>query len=66
MDSERIKGAYAWRSFLNTGVCLTLTSDFPRESLNPFIGIYAAETRQAPAGDMSIGGCYSEIKTDSR
>lgn len=56
---DRIKGAYAWRSFLNTGVHLTLNSDFPGETLNPFYGMYAAETRQTPEGKPK-GGWYPE------
>jgi hypothetical protein len=51
---ERIKGAYAWRSFLHQGSKIACGSDFPVESANPFLGIYAAVTRQdadhAPAG----------------
>lgn len=54
---QRIKGAYAWRSFFDTGVHLTLNSDFPGESLNPFFGMYAAETRQSPDGHP-VGGWY--------
>jgi predicted amidohydrolase YtcJ len=56
---ERIKGAYAWRSFMKTGVHLTLNSDFPGETLNPFYGMYAAETRQTPEGKPD-GGWYPE------
>ncbi|UCH96242.1 MAG: amidohydrolase family protein, partial [Candidatus Aminicenantes bacterium] len=56
---HRIKGAYAWRSFLNTGVHLTLNSDFPGETLNPFYGMYAAETRQTPDGKPK-GGWYPD------
>ena len=52
-------GAYAWRSLLQTGVHLPLSSDFPGETLNPFYGIYAAITRQDPQGDPP-GGWYSE------
>ncbi|UCE07492.1 MAG: amidohydrolase family protein [bacterium] len=59
VGSERIKGAYAWRSFLNTGVHLTLNSDFPGETLNPFYGMYAAETRQTLDGKPE-GGWYPE------
>ena len=43
---DRIKGAYAWRSVLDSGARLALGSDFPIESVNPFFGIYAAVTRQ--------------------
>jgi predicted amidohydrolase YtcJ len=55
----RIKGAYAWRSFLKTGIHLTLNSDFPGETLNPFYGMYAAETRQTPDGKPA-GGWYPD------
>jgi predicted amidohydrolase YtcJ len=54
---KRILCAYAWRSFLDTGVHLTLNSDFPGETLNPFFGMYAAETRQSPDGKPE-GGWY--------
>ncbi len=43
---ERVKGAYAWRTILNSGGRLALGSDFPVEDVNPFFGIYAAVTRQ--------------------
>ncbi len=56
---ERIKGAYAWRSFINAGVRVPLNSDFPGETLNPFYGMYAAETRQTPEGKPE-GGWYPE------
>ncbi len=58
---ERIKGAYAWRSLLQTGVHLPLSSDFPGETLNPFYGIYAAITRQDPQGNPP-GGWHPEQK----
>lgn len=54
---ERIKGAYAWRAFLDAGVRVPLNSDFPGEPLNPFYGMYAAETRQTPDGQPE-GGWY--------
>lgn len=54
---RRIEGAYAWRSLLRTGAHLPLSSDFPGETLNPFYGIYAAITRQDPAGNPP-GGWY--------
>ena len=59
LGPQRVKGAYAWRSLLNTGVHLPLSSDFPGETLNPFYGIYAAITRQDPAGNPP-GGWYPE------
>lgn len=59
IGAERIKGAYAWRSLLQTGVHLPLSSDFPGETLNPFYGIYAAITRQDTQGNPA-GGWYPD------
>ncbi len=59
LGPQRIKGAYAWRRFLDTGVRLALNSDFPGETLNPFYGMYAAETRQTPDGKPE-GGWYPD------
>jgi len=55
LGPQRITGAYAWRSLLQTGVHLPLSSDFPGETLNPFYGIYAAITRQDPQGNPPGG-----------
>ncbi|WP_229258614.1 amidohydrolase [Duganella rivi] len=54
---ERIKGAYAWRSFLDQGSKIACGSDFPIESPNPFEGLHAAVTRQNNAG-VPLGGWY--------
>jgi predicted amidohydrolase YtcJ len=43
---ERLAGAYAWRRFLQSNVRLALGSDFPVESADPRLGLYAAVTRQ--------------------
>jgi predicted amidohydrolase YtcJ len=56
---ERIKGAYAWRWFFDAGIRVPLNSDFPGETLDPFCGMYAAETRQTPEGEPD-GGWYPE------
>lgn len=61
VGSERIKGAYAWRSVLSTGAHVPFSSDFPGETLNPFYGIYAAITRQDPSGNPP-GGWHPEQK----
>jgi predicted amidohydrolase YtcJ len=58
---ERIKGAYAWRTVLNSGARLALGSDFPVEAVNPFFGIYAAVTRQDQKG-WPAGGWYPDEK----
>ncbi len=50
VGNERAKGAYAWRSFLEAGMVIPAGSDFPVESNNPMLGIYAAVTRQDVSG----------------
>lgn len=52
---ERIKGAYAWRSFLHQGSRIACGSDFPVEAPNPFFGIHAAVTRQDAQGQPVAG-----------
>lgn len=56
---ERIKGAYAWQTFLKQGIPIAGGSDFPVESANPFFGIHAAVTRQ-DAENKPAGGWYPE------
>jgi predicted amidohydrolase YtcJ len=56
---ERILGAYAWRRFLDAGNPLPLGSDFPVESANPLLGIYAAVTRTDAEG-WPEGGWYPD------
>ncbi len=41
----RIKGAYAWRSLLETGTIIPGGSDFPNDGMYPLWGFYAAFTR---------------------
>jgi predicted amidohydrolase YtcJ len=58
---QRIKGAYAWRSLLNTGVVIPNGSDFPVEQVNPLISFHSAVTRQDASG-WPPGGWYPEQK----
>ena len=58
---QRIRGAYAWRSLLNTGVVIPNGTDFPVEEVNPMLTFHAAVTRQDPAGTPA-GGWYPEQK----
>jgi predicted amidohydrolase YtcJ len=50
LGEARLAGAYAWRKVLATGGRLALGSDFPVESADPLLGLYAAVTRQDLAG----------------
>jgi predicted amidohydrolase YtcJ len=61
VGSQRIKGAYAWRTMINAGVRLAGGSDFPVELPNPFLGLYAAVTRQDRDGKPP-GGWYPQQK----
>jgi predicted amidohydrolase YtcJ len=56
---ERIKGAYAWRSLLNTGVIIPNGSDFPVEEVNPLISFHSAVSRQ-DASNWPPGGWYPD------
>jgi predicted amidohydrolase YtcJ len=56
---ERARGAYAWRSILQSGAALAFGSDFPVESVNPLFGLYSAITRQDPNGKPD-GGWFPE------
>ncbi len=56
---RRAAGAYAWASLLRSGARIAAGSDFPVESHNPFLGIYAAITRQNTGGEPS-GGWHPE------
>ena len=58
---QRIRGAYAWRSLLNTGVVIPNGTDFPVEEVNPLLTFHAAVTRQDPTNSPT-GGWYPEQK----
>jgi predicted amidohydrolase YtcJ len=50
LGPDRIKGAYAWRSFHALGLPVAFGSDFPVESVDPRLGIHAAVTTRPAAG----------------
>ena len=52
---DRARGAYAWASLLRSGAVIVGGSDFPVESHNPFLGFYAAVTRQNAEGKPAGG-----------
>ena len=59
LGPERVKGAYAWRSLLETGVIVPNGTDFPVEQVNPFITFQSAVTRQDSTG-YPAGGWYPD------
>jgi len=56
---RRARYAYAFRSLIDRGTCMSFGSDAPYESFNPMEGIYAAVTRRDRGGEPE-GGWYSE------
>jgi hypothetical protein len=52
---ERIKGGYAWQTFLDQGTVVAGGSDFPVEHSNPFFGLFSAVTRQDHEGNPPEG-----------
>jgi predicted amidohydrolase YtcJ len=55
VGSERVKGAYAWRTMEKNGIHLAFGTDFPVESVNPLRGIYSCVTRELPQGGPAGG-----------
>ncbi|TLY85915.1 MAG: amidohydrolase, partial [Gammaproteobacteria bacterium] len=50
LGPERLKGAYAWRSLLDTGAIVVAGSDAPVEKGDPLIEFYAAVARRSIDG----------------
>lgn len=59
VGKERLAGAYAWRTLLDSGATLVFGSDFPVEAVDPLWGIYSAVTRADHEGNP-IGGWMLE------
>jgi predicted amidohydrolase YtcJ len=59
LGPERVRYAYPWRSLVDSGARLALGSDFPVEKVSPFLGIYAAISRQDVDG-WPPGGWYPQ------
>lgn len=59
LGENRLEGSYAWRYFLSAGCRIPGGSDFPVESINPLLGVYAAVTRRDLEGNPP-GGWFPE------
>jgi hypothetical protein len=55
VGKKGLPGAYAWRRFIDSGATLAFGSDFPVESDDPRLGLYAAITREDLAGQPPGG-----------
>lgn len=61
LGPERSPYGFAWKKLIDAGFVVTGSSDCPVEPYNPFLGIYAAVTRQDFDG-WPEGGWYPENK----
>jgi predicted amidohydrolase YtcJ len=59
LGPERVKGAYAWRSILDTGVIIANGTDAPVEPVNSLRTYHAAISRQNEA-NLPAGGWYPD------
>ncbi len=55
LGTNRLAGAYAWRSLEKTGAFLVFGSDFPVEEPSPLFGLWAAVSREDPSGNPKGG-----------
>ena len=63
LGPSRALGAYAWRHLRDAGVRLAFGSDFPVESVDPRLGLYAAVTRSDMEGRPAGGWMPQEKVT---
>jgi predicted amidohydrolase YtcJ len=63
IGEERLRGAYAWKSFLDSGARIAGGSDFPVEPVNPFFGLHAGVSRQDRNGEPPGGWRAEEALT---
>ena len=59
LGEYRVLGAYSWHTFKAHGVRVPFGTDWPVEPISPYLGLYAAVTRQSPEGDPA-GGWWPE------
>ncbi len=59
LGRNRVKGAYAWKSLINSGSIIPAGSDFPNDIMQPLWGFYAAVTRMDQDGKPE-GGWHTE------
>ena len=59
LGEYRVMGAYAWHTMMAYGVHVPFGTDWPVEPINPYLGLYAAVTRQSTDGQPP-GGWWPE------
>ncbi len=55
LGEYRVQGAYSWHMMRSFGVHVPFGTDWPVEPINPYLGLYAAVTRQNTEGDPAGG-----------
>jgi predicted amidohydrolase YtcJ len=55
LGEYRVQGAYAWRMMQAFEVHTAFGTDWPFDDINPYVGLYAAVTRQSEDGDPPGG-----------
>lgn len=55
LGEYRVQGAYAWHMMRSFNVHVPFGTDWPVEPINPYLGLYAAVTRQSTEGDPAGG-----------
>ena len=67
LGSERVKGAYAFKTLLDRAGVVALGTDFPVEKVSPFLTFYAAVARQDleqyPEGGFQMQDALSREET---
>ncbi len=63
LGEYRVLGAYAWHMMESHGVRVPFGTDFPVEPMNPYLGLFAAVTRQSTDGDPAGGWLPQERLT---
>ena len=59
LGEYRVLGAYSWHTMMAHGVHVPFGTDWPIEPINPYLGLYAAVTRQSTEGEP-VGGWWPE------
>jgi len=59
LGEYRVLGAYSWHTFMAHGVHVPFGTDWPVEPIDPYLGLYAAVTRQSTEGEPA-GGWWPE------
>jgi predicted amidohydrolase YtcJ len=59
LGEYRVLGAYAWHAMRSFGVRVPFGTDWPVEPISPYLGLFAAVTRQSTEGDP-VGGWWPQ------